>query len=552
MDLYAKGNQAVYHVADTLFLYQKIYDGKDLNPGDTIILEAGLRDQILFKNITGSGSQAIQILNGNGKVEIKSDSGYYGFAFRNCRYFRISGQSGKGNEYGIFISKIGAPSGVGITIEKGSSDAEIDHVEITQTDFAAIIAKSDPDTSLATIRDSFTLYNLRIHDNYIHDILRGEAMYIGHSKYKTGVVLHYPDHDTIVMPHVIKGVQVYDNRIERTGFDGIQVSSAVTGCAIFNNLIINDSQAEKYSQMNGIIVGGGSRCDCYNNQIYNGLGTGISYFGQGKSMIYNNLIVRPGIGYFPDDSTIMQHGIFVSDKTMEDQAWIYLFNNTIVQAKSNGIRFLSKRSAHNKINNNLIVEPGFLNDFVINSSFLKTQDAFIYLSEPDKMDVDTSINHFTNRLSKAPFDTNNVEHPYALKDSSELIDVGMDLVSFGVLFDMKGMPRPNGFGFDIGAYESSWINNELFPDTTSIITVYPNPVRYELKIKYELKEDSWVNLILLDEQSRPISWIVRQFQRRGTYIRRVDVSKMQNRNLFLLIEANGYVEGKQFTVIGTR
>ncbi len=47
----------------------------------------------------------------------------------------------------------------------------------------------------------------------------------------------YHCNDTVVLPHILKGVKVYNNVLENTGWDAIQVSSATSDCEIYNNLI---------------------------------------------------------------------------------------------------------------------------------------------------------------------------------------------------------------------------------------------------------------------------------------------------------------------------
>lgn len=47
--------------------------------------------------------------------------------------------------------------------------------------------------------------------------------------------------------------------------------------------------------MEGIIIGGGTKCKCYNNIIKDGKGSGINVFGLGDIYIFNNLIVNMGL-----------------------------------------------------------------------------------------------------------------------------------------------------------------------------------------------------------------------------------------------------------------
>jgi hypothetical protein len=47
------------------------------------------------------------------------------------------------------------------------------------------------------------------------------------------------------------------------------------------------------------------------------------------------------------------------------------------------------------------------------------------------------------------------EDPYRLPPGSPAIDSGLDVSSHGVLTDRDGVSRPQGDGFDIGAYEGT-------------------------------------------------------------------------------------------------
>ena len=94
--------------------------------------------------------------------------------------------------------------------------------------------------------------------------------------------------------HLLEGVRIYQNRIENTGWDSLQVGSA-TNCEIRGNQILNDSQSRQAYQMGGIIINPGAQCEVFNNKIIDGEGPGIIDQGLGDNHIYNNLIVRPGL-----------------------------------------------------------------------------------------------------------------------------------------------------------------------------------------------------------------------------------------------------------------
>jgi hypothetical protein len=103
-------------------------------------------------------------------------------------------------------------------------------------------------------------------------------LYIGNSKY-FGQVVNCNGVDTLLLPSLLNGVKIYNNIISYSGWDGIQVSSASSNCQIYDNLIMFDSQDEYFAQMSGILLGGGSKCDCFNNYITDGKGNGIESHG---------------------------------------------------------------------------------------------------------------------------------------------------------------------------------------------------------------------------------------------------------------------------------
>ncbi len=528
-------------LTDTIKLSSKVYVGDHLQAGDTVVLEAGERDQLLIKNLCGSATAPITIINGSGLVTIESDSGMYGIAIRKSKYFHLTGTGAPGVDKGIFIKHVSHDNAIGLTLEKLSSDFEIDHLEISDIPFAAIIAKTDPDSSLSSSRDSFLLSNAIFHDNYIHDIHAGEGFYIGHSKYKTGAIVHRNGKDTVVMPHLLTNVQVYNNVIENTGFDGIQVSSVVSDCNIYNNQVSFDSQVERYGQMSGIIMGGGSDCDCYNNKISDGKGAGILMFGLGNNMIYNNLVKNAGISYLPNDSTATQHGIYISDKSMVDSASVYVFNNTIVSPKSDGIRFNSSRSFGNKIYNNLVVDPGTYYTYMWDNTSFTPEDAYVYIADFSLGNVDTARNFGYQFIEYAPFKWEDGDEDFELMDSCFLIDAGMDVSQFGISTDLMNHTRPLGLGYDIGAYESDFTNHEAFPTKTSVLNVFPNPAYAQTKIKYQLQKDGWVSLHLMDVHGRKLETLEFNNQLRGTYTKYVDITEYAGKIVFVYFEFDGAI-----------
>ncbi len=328
----------------------------EISAGDTLLIEAGIREFLVFSNINGSKDNPVVFINHGGRVIFESEIRSFGIDLRNCSNVKLTGTGDNSETYGFYIRKMINSTSVGIGVGYKTSDSEIENIEIANVSFAGILAKTDPTCEdFSSARGLFVMKNSLLHNLYIHDI-NGEGIYLGSSMFTQG---HYlSECDTTIFPHVLEGVRVYDNIIENSGLDGIQISSAVNDCLIYNNIIRNDSRIGNSYQMSGIIVGGGSKCDCYNNIISDGKGTGILYFGFGGSKIYNNLIINPGRTYMPDDYRKSQHAIYIDDKSYGYSDKLFIYNNTLISPKTNGIA-IAKSSKHiNYIKNNIIIDPG--------------------------------------------------------------------------------------------------------------------------------------------------------------------------------------------------
>jgi hypothetical protein len=445
----------------------------NLHPGDTVYLKAGFRDKLLIRNFKGSPDKPITFMNKGGIVSVQTND-YYGISILNCRYIRFSGQGNSTNFYGIQINKVLDGSGIGIG--SLSSDFEIDHVLIENCNHSGIFAKTDPDCTLKVTRDSFTQFNTSIHDNYILNV-GNEGMYIGSSFY-SGYTINCNGKDTMVMPPVLNNVKVYNNTVQHTGWDGIQVSSAPLHCQIYNNTITDDSQAEVSNQMSGILIGGGSGCDCYNNLITNGKGDGIENHGLGSNKIYNNIIVNAGQSFLPNNPAQMKHGIFVSDASVIKDAAFYILFNTIINPKSDGIRFQSVKSKHNLIASNLIVNPGNYSWYSSANTNFTANDAYVMIPNASS-DIQLKNNFFTRNISTAGISPND----YTLLPHSPLINQGSS-DNLSIVTDFKNKRRPVGGLFDIGAMEYDQGNDTLLHTFNEKPVLFPNPVSSILTIRY--------------------------------------------------------------------
>lgn len=429
-------------------------DGKgspynQLAGGDSLIFEAGNRNYLCIKNFKGNATNPIVMINKGGDVIIDTDH-YYGISVQNCRYIKLTGTGDKSMMYGFKIKRVA--NGAGISFCHSSSDFEVDHISIENTMIGGLYAKTDPDGTPATDRANFTQYNTIIHDNYVAHTA-DEGMYIGSTKYDGQTVI-VNGVATLLYPSILDGVKVYNNIVEYAGWDGIQVSSASKNCQIYNNTIRFDSQAGHDSQMSGIILGGGTRADCFNNYIADGKGVGIEVHGLGGTRVFNNIIVNPGLNYYPGDATWPKHGMYISDNSVQQDSSFYIFNNTIINPKSDGIRFASAKSKNNLISSNVIINPGNYTLYETDNTSWIGNDA--YVMAPNGFgNITLSNNYFKRDALLAGFASANLHDAadFVLTSGSPLIDAADTNPKVSATFDFLKNPRPYGLKSDIGAYE---------------------------------------------------------------------------------------------------
>ncbi|MDD3078986.1 MAG: T9SS type A sorting domain-containing protein [Paludibacter sp.] len=432
----------------------------DINPGDTICIVPGVRDHLRFANIHGDSIRRIFIVNDDGIVNINTVEHYFGIQFYNCSFFRITGTGDTAVDYGIKINE--TPVGTnGISFDGLSTDFEVDHVEISNTGFAGIFSLTQPDCEGKSTRDNFVMRNTSYHDNYIHDTY-GEAYYIGHSYY-TGYTMECNGRDTVVYPHVLKGVRIYNNLIERCGFDGIQISCADEDCEVYNNKLYNYGYRSVTFQNSGIQFGAGSTGRCYNNLLVNGSGNGINIFGLGNITVSNNIIVQPGYNFTDSVPNGSAYGIFCDDRATIAGESFYFINNTIIRPATDGIRIYSDESANNKIYNNLILKPGSIGKY--NTIY----NSYVYYNT--NVDVDIRNNYFSYHLS--PYiDYSDPEDIYDYTCTLDVFDKGIDVSDLGIYYDFNNNGRVLGSCTDIGAFEIEEQDNNS--EARRMIKVYTN------------------------------------------------------------------------------
>ncbi|RYC72082.1 right-handed parallel beta-helix repeat-containing protein [Spirosoma sordidisoli] len=393
-------------------------------PGKTVCLAAGAYMNTTFTNFVGTSAQPIRFVNCGGPVSFSSTSNASCLQFSGSRYFVLSGSGDPAHAYGISLASATAAAALGIG--GMSSDCEVDHLEVAQSGFAGMSIKTDPSCDSLTWQANFTMYNVNVHDNYIHDT-KGEGIYAGNSFFGTGMTISCSGVQKQVYPHLIYGLDIHHNRIERTGAEGLQYSCAPDAKIHHNELTDTGISPFAYGQNNGIQIGGGAGGDCYSNTIRRVAGMGIIVVGHlGNNRVFNNVISQVGgDGIFCDERPGSLPGTIVQ-----------IVNNTISGCVRDGIRLYNQDNI-NTIANNAITNWGSQGRAI---TFAQGATASV-------MTNFTAVSYGTAGYADAASDN------FLLIAGSPLINAGTHAAQWGVVADRNDQPRPAGHAYDIGAYE---------------------------------------------------------------------------------------------------
>lgn len=424
--------------------------GLNLQPGDVVGIAAGTRAHLALINILGDATNPIIFANMGGKVRVGNASNSNGgISIRNSRYFKFTGDGDPAHYYGIEVFQAGAGQCLDVTSK--SSDYELCFLELHNAHYAGIFAKTDPRCDGSANRGTFTQYNTRIHDNYIHDV-PGEAIYAGNSYHANGKNSDCipdvppttpPTLDTILYPHDLVGVRIYNNIIARTGREGIQVGCAISDCEIYNNHIREAGLDATASQGSGIQIGEGTTGKCYNNTIINPALNGISMLGLGDNSVYNNIIVNPGMqGIYNDDRATTVPGSYVR-----------IFHNTIVDAAYHGFKTDNTICSFD-VRNNVFVSA------LLPIEWAGTDANYTYTETNNTQQNNTTGLAFVNPTAL----------DYRIGSGSSAINTGANLTALGMTADREGLARPFGAAHDRGASE--------YGALSAVITTWTHPTQF--------------------------------------------------------------------------
>jgi len=207
-------------------------------PGDTVCIEPGRRLYQFIRGIHGTADHPVVVANCPGGRVLIGTTHHFGLFLDSVSYIRVTGGLDPNVPYGILVD--GTASGSGVSVTGNSHHVEIDHLEISGTNFAGIMVKQDFGGAPP---DPLPLFpGLSIHHNRIHDT-GGEGLYLGETK-SPGMFF--------------SEVEVHHNLVQRTGWDGLQVAN-MDGVRIDHNVLVDLGTKNEPVQANGIQVGNNVR-----------------------------------------------------------------------------------------------------------------------------------------------------------------------------------------------------------------------------------------------------------------------------------------------------
>ncbi len=419
---------------------------------------------------------------------------------------RITGTGDNSLTYGMSLNGTKTGSS-GLVVGGLSTDIEVDHIKVTKASFAGMMIKQDPTCSSNTWRDSFTMYNIKVHDNYVRDV-GGEGLYIGNSFWQQGLTRTCNGQNITVYPHRILGLKIYNNIVRNSAWEAIQY-----GCApdaeVYNNDIDSSGQANVSQQCNGIQMGAGSGGKLYNNVIRNVKCGGIVAIGFVEdSKIYNNLVVGSSDGMFIDTRDSNQNNIsmVVANNTLSNitnvgiKMYDYGLNYTVTNP--NGSKtFVSFPKNYLPIAKNNIIIGAYWSFQVLGAAQQSIDSSKNYalrtpFSSPPSFFIPNKLSLFSDTTA------------YTLLASAPIIDWGIDMSSQGILTDRFGTTRPQGNSFDIGSHESIYNPPPIQPlvsskSPTNQLSIYPSISDNEINIRVPPSVKS-ANYLILNAQGQVI------------------------------------------------
>jgi hypothetical protein len=280
----------------------------------------------------------------------------------------------------------------------------------------------------------------------------------------------------------------------------------------------------------------------FNNLIYNNHATGIAMYqidggdASKNNKVYNNTVIQPSDGRWCI--------ISVNGSTGNT-----IYNNILI----------NHHSFRGSISVDAASMTGFVSDYNVLVNRLSDDDgnSNMTLTQWQSMGYDT------HSMIADPENQIFVDHTngnFHLLQNSQAVDAGTDFVLPTVFEDLDKIPRPQGSGFDIGAYEYNTlttVQEELLPQEFILYQNYPNPFNPTTKIQFsipnviasETKQSQIVILKVYDVLGNLVSTLVDEYKPAGKYEVKYDASNLSSGIYFYKLQSGNFVETKKMILL---
>ncbi|MEX6691260.1 PKD domain-containing protein [Danxiaibacter flavus] len=284
------------------------YDGSRVDgtadsiaPG-TIISVTGETRRLELTYLKGTAELPIVVVPGQNEFEIKMNS-FNGIHLVGCEHVVIAGQLNPGgNPYGFNVHN----DTTGISVHASSSCVNAEYLstyvrvmgcELWNSGFSAMRMKTEPygNYPQGWRGTGFIQMDTFIHDNLIYDS-GGEAMYLGGTQADEASNYYTPSGPDINGNTVSKcfwtalfNTKVYRNRVDSSGWDGIQCGNCFRGTEVHDNIVLNTGVAQVANQSAGMSINNGFVGDIYNNIVDNNI---IMQPFKGRTRVFCNTIIK--------------------------------------------------------------------------------------------------------------------------------------------------------------------------------------------------------------------------------------------------------------------
>lgn len=381
-----------------------VVDGAAVAAGATVCVRAGDAPiaSLTLRNVRGTAAAPITVTACGGTLRIGGGSARNAIVLTGSEHVRLTG----GEARAIRVEG-GAGYNRGVEIIGCSAHVELDHFEIAGTAHSGI--RSHVPDDACRERAGFSIHHLHIHD------VGGEGMFLGVND--------------LASPYLLRDVEVHDNRIERTGYQGIKMGTTLQDAYVHHNLVLEPGTAGRGGEDTGIT--GSARTFRIHHNVVARSPAGCIFASGERLEIAGNVVAG-----------CVRGGVLVNGAPRE----LRILHNTVASVDGDGVViWVSTPSPGFQLLNNLFVDiptergigPRASNDVWTVEGNLRVGS-----DDPGFVSVLDPVAATLEDLAPAPF---------AITRDSPAFDAGSAAASAWVALDIGGVARDERP--DVGAHE---------------------------------------------------------------------------------------------------